>query len=307
MRTLAIASSLAVAVAAGAASLWERQQAREDAAAAAAVPQAGAAIGRASPTRYSAGACLAFAARGGGNGRTVFLDPGHGGRDPGAVGSVAGATVAEKRVTLPLARLVMELLRGRGYRVVLSRTSDSTVARMRRGDVDGRFLTPAAIRRDLVARNVCANAERADVLVGLHANSFEDPSVGGIETVYSANRSFSARSARLAAALQLSVYEAIDEAGLLTRDRGVRIDRGAGAEALTARAAAYGQLLQLGPAAPPWFRSPSAMPGAIVEALFLTNPVEAGFALSRRGRTALGRGVAAGIDAYFRSAAAPIR
>src|SRR5580765_3041252 len=47
-----------------------------------------------------AGACLSFAPGGPPNGRTVFLDPGHGGLDPGVVAFVAGKQVLEKDLTL---------------------------------------------------------------------------------------------------------------------------------------------------------------------------------------------------------------
>lgn len=259
-------------------------------------------IGRGAKVEFAAGACLAYAPLAAANGRTVFLDAGHGGLDTGATSFAAGRTATEKDLTLAIARTALTSLRQRGYRVVISRTADSTVARRRPADIAGRLLTPAAIKRDIVARNVCANAARADVAVSVHLNSFDDPFVGGTETVYSANRSFSSLNRTLAARLQDAVQASLERAGLAADDRGSRTDEGAGAAALTPEAAAYGQLLQLGPAAPPWFTSPTRMPAAVVEALFLTNPAEARFALSTAGRNAIARGVGAGIDAYFAAA-----
>lgn len=304
-RAGAAAVSIVVAVALG--WLWDREARGPGATAGTPERSATAEIGRGGPIAFAPEACVSYEPTRRANGRTVFLDPGHGGLDAGAVSAVTGAPVSEKRVTLALARRALVLLRRKGYRVVLSRNTDSTVARTRRADVDGRFLTPEAIRRDVAARNLCANAGKADVLVGLHLNSFDDPSVGGVETVYNPKRRFSARSARLAAALQSAVSDSIVGAGLPTQDRGVRTDAGAGGEALTPEAAAYGQLLQLGPAAAPWFRFPSTMPGAIVEALFLTRPEEAGFALSARGRQAIAAGLVDGLTAYFAPAGEPVR
>lgn len=248
---------------------------------------------------FAAGACIAYAPLGRTNGLTVFVDAGHGGRDTGAVVSAAGRTLREKDLTLAIARRLLGLLRQRGYRVVLSRTTGSGVTRPRAADVDGRLLTPAAIKRDIVARNVCANAARADAAVSVHLNSFDDPAVRGTETVYNANRTFSARNRTLAALLQEQVHLSLERAGLAATDRGIRTDEGAGASALTAEAAAYGQLLLLGPAAPPWFSSPTRMPAALVEALFLTNASESRFAATPAGQLAIARGLLAGIDAYL--------
>ena len=241
------------------------------------------------------GACVASDAPRA-NGRTVFLDAGHGGPDSGAT---AGSAFAEKNLVLAIATETASVLRDRGYRVVLSRTTDSTATRLRRGDRSGRRLTAAAVKRDLVARNRCANAGAADVAVSVHLNSFDDSTVGGTETVYNANRAYSARNRRLATLLQTSMLASLGASGLASDDRGVRTDAGAGGAALTREAAAYGQLLLLGPAAPPWFTSPTRMPAVVVEPLFVTNPVEVRFAASAAGRDALARGVAAGLDAYF--------
>src|SRR5689334_23081492 len=58
--------------------------------------------------------------------KLVFLDPGHGGRDPGALG---GRGTQEKNVVLAIARdLQRELLAGNRYRVLLSRNTDNYVA-----------------------------------------------------------------------------------------------------------------------------------------------------------------------------------
>lgn len=248
---------------------------------------------------FAAGACRAFAPVGRWNGRTVFLDPGHGGPDSGAVARVRDAHLVEKRLTLAIARAAVAVVRRSGFRVVVSRTGDSPVARLGPGDLRGRLLTAAAVRRDIVARTTCANAAGADALVGIHLNSFDDANVTGAETFYNPNRWFSPRSRRLAQRLQSSLVESLRRGGWSTTDRGVATDGGAGGIPLSTEAAAFGQLLELGPAAPPWFRSPSAMPGAIVEPLFLTNPDAARIPLSPAGRDAIARGLARGLARYF--------
>lgn len=288
-RTLAAAAAIGIAI--GALVSFRSGEGPDGAAAAAPA--------RPATSDLAAGACIAYAPSGRAIGRTAFVDAGHGGRDTGAISAAAGRILREKDLTLAIARRLARSLTQRGYRVVLSRTTDSGVTRPRTGDVDGRLLTPAAIKRDIVARNVCANAAGADVAVSLHLNSFDDSAVGGTETVYNANRAFSARSRKLAALVQQDVYASLERAGLAANDRGVRTDAGAGGSALTAEAAAYGQLLLLGPAAPPWFTSPTRMPAAVVEALFLTNEREARFAASAAGQLAIARGLASALDAYF--------
>lgn len=281
------------------ASLWGGDRVGGAAAATRAATAATGPLARSASAGFAAGACVAYAPLGRTNGLTVFVDPGHGGLDTGAVSSATGRTLREKDLTLAIARRLLGPLRERGYRVVLSRTTGSAVTRQRAGDVDGRLLTPAAIKRDIVARNVCANAARADAAVSVHLNSFDDSAVGGTETVYNANRTFSAQNRTLAALLQEQVHLSLERAGLAAPDRGIRTDEGAGAGALTAEAAAYGQLLLLGPAAPPWFGAPTRMPGAVVEALFLTNARESSFAATAAGQLAIARGLLAGLDAYF--------
>ncbi|MDR1659978.1 MAG: N-acetylmuramoyl-L-alanine amidase, partial [Desulfovibrio sp.] len=55
---------------------------------------------------------------------TVFIDPGHGGRDPGA----GGHNVLERRVALDVAQMLGRLLEAGGLEVVYSRTTDKTIS-----------------------------------------------------------------------------------------------------------------------------------------------------------------------------------
>jgi N-acetylmuramoyl-L-alanine amidase len=258
-------------------------------------------VGRGGPIRFQVGACVAYAPTGRWNGRTVLLDPGHGGLDPGALGTISGRTVAEKRVTLAVGLRALALLRHAGFRVVLSRVRDSTVARLGAADRSGNLLTATGVLRDLAARNLCANAARASVLVGIHMDAFGDRSVAGSETIYCRDRRFGRRSRQLATLVQHAVLAGLRRAGRTVPDRGILDDHGTGAPAFTAQGAAYGHWLELGPARPPWFRYPSQMPAVIVEPLFLSNPVEAGIALSRAGRLALAGGLVQALDVYFHS------
>ncbi len=77
-----------------------------------------------------AGACLSLPPSHAGSGHTVFIDPGHGGLDPGVVGGSGGRQVLEKDAALTVATQLSTLLRADGYRVVMARTQDSTMLKL---------------------------------------------------------------------------------------------------------------------------------------------------------------------------------
>lgn len=91
----------------------------------------------------------------------VFVDPGHGGTDPGAIG-FSGRS--EKINTLSMGIKLRDLLNAYGFESITSREDDSAV--------------------DLYARAPMANNWKSNLFVSIHENSFSDPSVNGIETWY---------------------------------------------------------------------------------------------------------------------------
>ncbi|MCZ6675066.1 MAG: N-acetylmuramoyl-L-alanine amidase [Verrucomicrobia bacterium] len=92
--------------------------------------------------------------------KTIVIDPGHGGKNPGCINKNLG--MIEKDMTLDLAKRLKRLLESRGYRVFLTRDSDRTVENQNRA--------------------LFANHVKADLFVCLHFNSVESRSVKGIET-----------------------------------------------------------------------------------------------------------------------------
>lgn len=92
----------------------------------------------------------------------VIVDPGHGGKDPGAIG-IGG--LQEKNVILPISKRIAQLLEEKGIQAVLTRDSDYFVGLQGRVDIGER-----------------ANA---DLFVSIHANSLPTrPDVSGLETYY---------------------------------------------------------------------------------------------------------------------------
>lgn len=205
--------------------------------------------------------------------------------------------VLEKDVTLAVALRLAALLQGDGYRVVMSRTRDSSVIRLSPDDSATGALTAAAVHRDLVTRAACANAADASVLVSIHFDAFEDPSVGGTETFYDSARSFAPESKRLAGDLQSAVVAALGSS-----DRGVWTDDQLAAPALTPSGSLYGHLIELGPAAAGWVDNPSQMPGALIEPLFLTHPREAALAGSPSGQQRVAAALKTGLEKYLNDA-----
>lgn len=89
----------------------------------------------------------------------IFLDPGHGGKDPGAVGPTG---LRESLVALDVCRAAERLLVAGVHTVNLSRDDDAT------------FL-------DLDERARLANVWRADLLISVHCNAAVNRSARGIE------------------------------------------------------------------------------------------------------------------------------
>jgi N-acetylmuramoyl-L-alanine amidase len=251
------------------------------------------------PRLFSPGACVAFAPRSRGPRASVFIDAGHGGPDPGAVGvTLGGRVVHEADETVRVAHDVVPLLRARGYRVVLSRTGRGAVARLRPGDISGALYTAAGVHHDLLARDECANRARARVLVGVYFNAAADGGIGGSITLYDRARAFWRRSRLLARLLQRRVLTSLRAGGNSVPDDGVHTDVGFGSSVSSADRD-YHHLLILGPAKRGYIAAPSRMPGALIEPLFLTNPAEATLANSRRGQRAIARGLAGAIVEYL--------
>jgi N-acetylmuramoyl-L-alanine amidase len=90
----------------------------------------------------------------------IVIDPGHGGKDPGAIGR---SGIYEKDIVLDISkRLANSLRRGLRAKVLLTRTND-------------RFLS-------LDARSAFANRNGADLFISVHANSSSTRGLSGIET-----------------------------------------------------------------------------------------------------------------------------
>ena len=100
----------------------------------------------------------------------ICIDPGHGGIDPGAIGTAPAAdnepaiTLKESDFTLDVALLLEAELAQRGHSVLLTRRRDRSL--------------------QLAARAAHANRHAADLFISIHANAAANPAAEGIEVFH---------------------------------------------------------------------------------------------------------------------------
>ena len=203
----------------------------------------------------------------------IAIDPGHGGRDSGAVGLLPRGTrtglrprtdgrgrtlLLEKDVNLDVARRLGRWLEKRGYRTVMTRTRD-------RAGGDRPFTT---VGDDLRARVDVANEGAASLFVSVHMNAARARTARGAETYH-----FTI-SGPAAAGLARSIQDR-----LVTRTglpgRGVK------------RAGFY-------------VLKHTSMPAVLVEGGFLTNPKDSRLLATNAFRARVAAGIGEGVDSYIR-------
>lgn len=128
--------------------------------------------------------------------KTILLDPGHGGRDPGAQGN----GITESKMVLKISKLVETKLKKNGFQVSYTRENDVFIP--------------------LEKRTETANRRKVDLFVSIHINANNDSSVAGIETYY-LDRART-KSAELVAARENGVtVAAIDDLQVILTDLGL--------------------------------------------------------------------------------------
>lgn len=132
-------------------------------------------------------------------GKTICIDPGHGGGDPGALGPTG---TKEKDNTLAISLLLRDRLEKNGGVVTLTRDCDKDVS-----------YQDATADEELGARVDIANDSGADIFISIHNDAFTNTTAAGTTTFHYGD----AESGRLAGHVQKCL---IDELG--TRDRGSR-------------------------------------------------------------------------------------
>jgi N-acetylmuramoyl-L-alanine amidase len=211
----------------------------------------------------------------------------------------SGQTIHEADLTLPVELDTAALLRGQRFTVVVSRTGASSVVRLQPDDFSDGALSIQGAHDDVAARDICANRANASALIGIYFDAGPTLRNAGSITAYDAARPFSQANLRLAGLVQRDVLASLNAHGWGIPDDGVVSDVSLGGPAMTGAAAAYGHLLLLGPAMTGYFSTPSQMPGALIEPLFVTDPFEGTIAASVTGQEAIATGMAQAVEQYF--------
>ncbi len=216
----------------------------------------------------------------------IVIDPGHGGRDPGAQGYVA-----EKVATLAVAQRLADHLRERlGAETILTRDDDDTL--------------------ELSDRTERANAEHADLFVSIHANASRNPHAAGIETFY-LNNTDDRATIRLAAMENGLAYVPQAQGTRLRYilsdllqvgkiEESVRLARTVQRTLVGHLGRRYPDVADLGVKQGPFYVLVGAhMPCVLVEVSFLTHPVEGLRLASTAYQAAVAEGLYAGVAAYL--------
>ena len=216
--------------------------------------------------------------------RSIMIDPGHGGKDPGTVHN----GVVEREVTLDIAKRVGAILAGKGIQVHYTRTDNTWVS--------------------LSTRSYMANQARADVLLSIHVNASPKPEVSGVETYY-LDLAGTKDSVRLAAVENAGSNRGLGEmeeilADMLLDSR-MQESRRLASSVQTqtlAQLKKRGQPAKSGgtKGAPFHVLIGSSMPGVLVEVGYCTNAAEAKRLRQSAYRDALAEGIANGVHHYAR-------
>lgn len=106
--------------------------------------------------------------------RTIMIDAGHGGKDPGA----HGHGLREKDVNLHFAKMLAGKLKKAGFRVLYTRDTDVFIP--------------------LEERTAMANVKKADMFISVHCNAHRNSRIHGLET-YTLNLASNRNAVRVAA------------------------------------------------------------------------------------------------------------
>lgn len=127
--------------------------------------------------------------------KTVVLDSGHGGFDPG---KESADGILEKDINLAISYKLKDLLEDAGIKVVMTRTDDNGLYQ----ESDGNKKVA-----DMKKRCAIIDECKADIVVSIHQNSYQSASVSGAQVFYYKH---SAEGKKLAQVLQQAFKSYLD-------------------------------------------------------------------------------------------------
>ncbi|CAM2854500.1 N-acetylmuramoyl-L-alanine amidase family protein [Helicobacter burdigaliensis] len=218
--------------------------------------------------------------------KVVVIDPGHGGKDCGAVGV---SKVCEKKIVLNIGKYLKDELARRGYLVYMTRDKDKFIS--------------------LRERTKFANQKEADLFVSIHANAVAEnkEKLQGIESYFLST----ARSER---AKKVAALENKDDTEVMTYFSKQSFLNTLNTQKIIAsnRLAIdvqYGMLQNLKPKykvtdggvreGPFWVLVGALMPSILLEVGYLTHPNEGKRLNQSAFQKDIAQGIADGIDGYF--------
>ena len=218
--------------------------------------------------------------------RRIVIDPGHGGKDPGAISN----GLKEKDIVLDLSRKLKERLEQiDNYEVILTRDQDKYIS--------------------LEERTAIANGNNADLFVSIHINAHQNTSVRGIET-YFLNLASNKEAMRVAAfenatsELQMSDLQDV-LAGIMKnskRKESSRLANSVHSTLIGGLADSGYSFKDLGVKQAPFYVLIGAeMPAILLEVAFISNPEEAQTLQDKQFRSSFAQQASRGVRSYIHS------
>ncbi len=128
------------------------------------------------------------------SGKTIMLDPGHGGPDKGASGP---STTYEKNNNLAIALALRDTLKQAGARVILTRDTDASPS-VNYSEIE-----------DLQTRVALANQSKADLFISIHNDASLKTTIQGTSTYYSEDNPRNYESQHLASSIQSAMIDTV--------------------------------------------------------------------------------------------------
>lgn len=224
--------------------------------------------------------------------RKIVVDPGHGGKDPGA--SAFG--LKEKDIVLSIARKLAPILAAEtGAEVILTRDSDVFIP--------------------LEERTAIANTHEADLFISLHINAHPSPRVHGLETYY-LNLSTNAEAMRVAAFENATSTHQMSDLQDILSDimKNSKITESSRLAGFVHNSLSHGmrnvqksKFKNLGVKQAPFYVLIGAeMPAILVEIAFITNELDSQNLSSDEFLTNVADDIVIGVQSYIHSTAASL-
>ncbi|MBF0201983.1 MAG: N-acetylmuramoyl-L-alanine amidase [Desulfamplus sp.] len=219
--------------------------------------------------------------------KTIVIDPGHGGKDPGAIGYLKG--VYEKDVVLSIALKLARKMRERlKCNVILTRSKDV-------------YLT-------LEERTAIANTQNADLFISLHCNAARDRTLTGFETYY-LNLATDEGAINVAARENATSRKNISDLQSILNDlmKNAKINESSRLAAIVQDylvkgvSKKYSAIRNLGVKQAPFYVLLGAtMPSILIETSFISNPMECKRLINDAYQNALCDAIIDGVEKYIK-------